>query len=307
MTEMPRTPLSVLDLVPVGDGSNASAALASSVDLARLVERLGYTRLWVAEHHNMPGIASSSPPVLIAHLAAATETIRVGAGGVMLPNHAVAGRRRAVRDARGAAPRPHRPRHRTGAGHRSGHRRRAAAQPVVARGRRVPRAAPRPLRVLRRHPPADHRRARARLPPRGVDARLERLQRAGRGRARAAVLVRAPLRVAEHGRRARDLPRVVPAVGRPRGAVLDDRRPGHLRRHRRAGALAVRLERAVVRPPPPGPARAAADARGGGRVRVHADRTRDRPGVDRAARPGRSRPRARPSSKRSSNAPAPTS
>jgi luciferase family oxidoreductase group 1 len=84
----PRPPLSVLDLVPVGDGSTAAAALASSVDLARLVERLGYRRLWVAEHHNMPGIASSSPPVLIAHLAAATETIRVGAGGVMLPNHA---------------------------------------------------------------------------------------------------------------------------------------------------------------------------------------------------------------------------
>ncbi len=84
----PRPPLSVLDLVPVGDGSTASAALASSVDLARLAERLGYRRLWVAEHHNMPGIASSSPPVLIAHLAAATETIRVGAGGVMLPNHA---------------------------------------------------------------------------------------------------------------------------------------------------------------------------------------------------------------------------
>jgi luciferase family oxidoreductase group 1 len=84
----PRPPLSVLDLVPVGDGSTAAAALASSVDLARLVERLGYRRLWVAEQHNMPGIASSSPPVLIAHLAAATETIRVGAGGVMLPNHA---------------------------------------------------------------------------------------------------------------------------------------------------------------------------------------------------------------------------
>jgi luciferase family oxidoreductase group 1 len=80
--------LSVLDLVPVGDGSTAAASLASSVDLARLVERLGYNRLWVAEHHNMPGIASSSPAVLIAHLAASTTTIRVGAGGVMLPNHA---------------------------------------------------------------------------------------------------------------------------------------------------------------------------------------------------------------------------
>jgi luciferase family oxidoreductase group 1 len=81
-------PLSVLDLVPVGEGSTASAALAGSVKLARLAERLGYLRVWVAEHHNMPGIASSSPPVLIAHLAACTETIRVGAGGVMLPNHA---------------------------------------------------------------------------------------------------------------------------------------------------------------------------------------------------------------------------
>jgi len=84
----PHPPLSVLELVPVGDGTTPAAALASATELARLAERLGYSRLWVAEHHNMPGIASSSPAVLIAHLAAATETIRVGAGGVMLPNHA---------------------------------------------------------------------------------------------------------------------------------------------------------------------------------------------------------------------------
>jgi luciferase family oxidoreductase group 1 len=84
----PRVPLSVLDLAPVAHGSTPADALAHSVELARLVEDLGYRRLWVAEHHNMPGIASSSPPVLIAHLAASTSTIRVGAGGVMLPNHA---------------------------------------------------------------------------------------------------------------------------------------------------------------------------------------------------------------------------
>jgi luciferase family oxidoreductase group 1 len=83
-----RVPLSVLDLVPVGEGSTPADALANSVLLAQLVEELGYHRLWVAEHHNMPGIGSSSPPVLIAHLAASTSTIRVGAGGVMLPNHA---------------------------------------------------------------------------------------------------------------------------------------------------------------------------------------------------------------------------
>jgi luciferase family oxidoreductase group 1 len=85
---MSQPPLSILELVPVGQGSTPAAALATSVELARLGERLGYRRLWVAEHHNMPGIASSSPPVLIAHLAASTSTIRVGAGGVMLPNHA---------------------------------------------------------------------------------------------------------------------------------------------------------------------------------------------------------------------------
>jgi luciferase family oxidoreductase group 1 len=88
ITPPPRLPLSVLELAPVGAGSTPAQALAGAVDLARLAERLGYRRLWVAEHHNMPGIASSSPAVLIAHLAASTSTIRVGAGGVMLPNHA---------------------------------------------------------------------------------------------------------------------------------------------------------------------------------------------------------------------------
>jgi luciferase family oxidoreductase group 1 len=82
------SPLSVLDLAPVATGSTVGEALRNSVDLARHVERLGYLRHWVAEHHNMPGIASSAPAVLIAHLAEATTTLRVGSGGVMLPNHA---------------------------------------------------------------------------------------------------------------------------------------------------------------------------------------------------------------------------
>ena len=81
-------PLSVLDLAPVTVNSTPAAALANSVDLAQHVERWGYQRHWVAEHHNMAGIASSSPAVLIAHLATATSTLRIGAGGVMLPNHA---------------------------------------------------------------------------------------------------------------------------------------------------------------------------------------------------------------------------
>jgi luciferase family oxidoreductase group 1 len=80
-------PISVLDLVPITTGSTARTALQNSLDLARHAERLGYRRYWVAEHHNMTGIASAATAVVIGHLAAGTSTIRVGAGGVMLPNH----------------------------------------------------------------------------------------------------------------------------------------------------------------------------------------------------------------------------
>jgi luciferase family oxidoreductase group 1 len=80
--------VSVLDLVPITQGSDAGTALARSLDLARHAERLGYRRYWVAEHHNMPGIASAATSVVIGHLAGGTSTIRVGAGGIMLPNHA---------------------------------------------------------------------------------------------------------------------------------------------------------------------------------------------------------------------------
>jgi luciferase family oxidoreductase group 1 len=82
------TPLSVLDLSPITEGSTASQSLANTLDLARHAERLGYRRYWLAEHHNMPGIASAATSVVIAHVAAGTSTIRVGAGGIMLPNHA---------------------------------------------------------------------------------------------------------------------------------------------------------------------------------------------------------------------------
>jgi luciferase family oxidoreductase group 1 len=80
--------LSVLDLAPITQGSDAAAALRQSLDLAQHAERWGYTRYWVAEHHNMPGIASAATAVVIGHVAAGTRTIRVGAGGIMLPNHA---------------------------------------------------------------------------------------------------------------------------------------------------------------------------------------------------------------------------
>ncbi len=79
---------SVLDLAPVPEGSDTATAITNSVALARVAEAAGYTRYWLAEHHNMPGIASAATAVLIGHIADATQQIRVGAGGIMLPNHA---------------------------------------------------------------------------------------------------------------------------------------------------------------------------------------------------------------------------
>jgi luciferase family oxidoreductase group 1 len=81
-------PFSILDLAPVTEGSDASQAFRNTLDLAQLAERLGYRRYWLAEHHNMPGIASAATAVLIGHVAGGTSSIRVGAGGIMLPNHA---------------------------------------------------------------------------------------------------------------------------------------------------------------------------------------------------------------------------
>src|ERR1700754_2040443 len=81
-------PLSILDLAHIGEGETAGDSLTASVGLAQRAEELGYRRIWYAEHHNMDGIASSATSVLIAHIAAHTRTIRLGAGGIMLPNHA---------------------------------------------------------------------------------------------------------------------------------------------------------------------------------------------------------------------------
>src|SRR6202049_3721030 len=81
-------PLSVLDLSPVSAGSSGAQALHNSLDLARHADGLGFARYWVAEHHNLPAIASSAPDIMIGQIAAITKNMRIGSGGVMLPNHA---------------------------------------------------------------------------------------------------------------------------------------------------------------------------------------------------------------------------
>jgi luciferase family oxidoreductase group 1 len=80
-------PLSVLDLSPIAAGSKDSEALTNTLDLARTVDRLGYTRYWLAEHHSIPSVASTAPEIMIGHVASVTERLRVGSGGIMLPNH----------------------------------------------------------------------------------------------------------------------------------------------------------------------------------------------------------------------------
>lgn len=87
VSDLDSVPLSVLDLAPVGSGSTPAEALHNTLALARRVEDLGASRFWLAEHHNMPGIASSAPAIMIGQVAAATSRMRVGSGGVMLPNH----------------------------------------------------------------------------------------------------------------------------------------------------------------------------------------------------------------------------
>jgi hypothetical protein len=111
--------LSVLDVSPVSSGSNGAQALRNTLELARLADQLGYERYWLAEHHNLPSIASSAPEIMIGHAANITERIRVGAGGIMLPNHAPLKVAETFRVLEALHPgRIDRPRHRPRPGHR---------------------------------------------------------------------------------------------------------------------------------------------------------------------------------------------
>src|SRR5215218_10036214 len=88
MKSLSDIPFSILDLSPIREGGTAADALRNTLGLARHVEKLGYKRFWLAEHHNIPGIASAASSVVLAHVAGGTSRIRVGSGGIMLPNHA---------------------------------------------------------------------------------------------------------------------------------------------------------------------------------------------------------------------------
>src|SRR5436190_9373444 len=239
--------LSVLDLAPVAAGSSVAKALQNSLDLAQHVERLGYLRHWVAEHHNMPGIASSAPAVLIAHLASVTASLRLGSGGVMLPNHQPL----VVAEQFGMLEALHPGRIDLGIGRAPG------TEPVTAYALR--RAAdpsaddlPKQLAELLAYFAGSTPRITA-VPggwpsPGDLAARLERLQRPPRRRARTAVLLRPPLHASKHARRIGHLPPRLPTLSSAFAAVRDDRCRRRLRRHRRTRPLAARPRQTFLAP-----------------------------------------------------------
>ena len=188
-------PFSVLDLSPIVQGGSAADAFRNTLDLARHAERWGYRRYWLAEHHNMPGVASAATAVVIGHVAGGTTTIRVGAGGVMLPNHAPL----VIAEQFGTLESLYPGRIDLGLGRAPG-----TDQTTVRALRREPRSTPTPFRddVVELQAyfragaagAARARRAGRRAERADLAARLEPLQRAARGRARPAVRVRVALR-----------------------------------------------------------------------------------------------------------------
>ena len=265
-------PFSVLDLSPIPEGATARQALDNTLDLARRAEAWGYRRFWLAEHHNMPGIASAATAVLIGQVAAATQTIRVGAGGIMLPNHAplmvaeafgtlatlfpgridlglgrAPGTDMATARALEAQPRG-------GGGELSAGR--GGAHGISRRGRPGGAGAGDP---------------RGRDAGAGVDPRVEPLRGAARRLAGAALFLRLALRAGGSRGGAGGLSGDVPAIGDPGGAAGDAGVQRLRGGDRRRGALSQDLDAAGVHQPPDRPAGAAAAAGRGhrGRGRSH--------------------------------------
>ena len=209
-------PFSVLDLSPITEGSDAGQALRNSLDLARHVEALGYRRYWMAEHHNLPGIASAATAVALAHVAAGTGRIRIGAGGIMLPNHAPLmiaeqfGTLAALHPGRvelglGRAPG-------LGPGHRAG------GTPRLARRRGELPAGSGRADGLFRPPSRAKRSSRARRRAQGadLDPRLQHVRRAARGLSRPAVRLRLAFRAGDDEPRSRS---TAPASARRRSST----------------------------------------------------------------------------------------
>ena len=245
-------PFSVLDLAPVTQGSTPAQAFANSLDLARLAERLGYRRYWLAEHHNMPGIASAATAVLIGHIAGGTSTIRVGAGGIMLPNHAPL----QVAEQFGTLASLYPDRIDLGLGRAPG-----TDQPTARALRRYYESAdafPEDVQELLMYfEPAQAGQPVRAVPGAGVDSRLQPVRRAPRRRAGPALCVRLAFRAGRDGRSAGALPPRFPAVSAVGEAARD---AGHQRdRGRKRCGSAAALHYAAAEFHQPAPRHAGAD------------------------------------------------
>ena len=262
-------PFSVLDLSPVVKGSYPAQAFRNTLDLARHAERAGYNRFWLAEHHNMPGIASAATAVLIGHVAGGTSTIRVGSGGIMLPNHAPLVIAEQFGTLESLYPGPHRSR----PGPRAGHR------PADARAlRRDPAAGaehfPQDVMELQGYfaPPSPGQAVRA-VPGAGLDVPIWLLGSSMfsaqlAAASRPAVRVRVALRARLPAGRARRLPARLQAISGARRAVCHGGHQRDRRGHRRRGASPLQVPAAAVHQPAPGRAQPPAASRRSERRRL---------------------------------------
>src|SRR5262249_35447986 len=283
-------PLSILDLSPVSANSTAGQALRNSLDLARHADGLGFRRYWVAEHHNLPAIASSAPDIMIGQIAAVTKNLRVGAGGVMLPNHAplMVAERFKVLEALypgridlglGRAPGP-RPRNILCASPPAGHQRR--------------RRFPRPLqradadgnpRLPRRPSVSQCARDAGRCAAAAdLSARLLRLQRPACGTYRRGVFLRASFRRLPCGASQAALSGPPPAVGLARAAFWGPRNARGVRGYRCRSRTAGFDRRPQFRAPGQGRISAAVLAGRSRGLRLHSDRPRTYRAEPRAGR-----------------------
>ncbi len=243
-------PFSILDLSPIPLGATAADALRNTLALAQRAETLGYRRYWLAEHHNMPGIACAATSIVIGHVAGGTRSIRVGAGGIMLPNHSPL----VIAEQFGTLASLYPGRIDLGLGRAPGTDHAHRARPAARRGgqrRAVPAGRAGAAELLRAAAAAAAHSCCTRSRSRGPDlaAGIESVQRAARGHARLAVRVRLALRAGPDDGGARPVPppvRAFPATG---AALRHARRKRPRRRFGRAGAPPLHLAAAVLHQP----------------------------------------------------------
>ena len=215
-------PFSILDLSPVAMGSNPAQSLRNTLDLAQHAEQWGYHRYWLAEHHSMPGIASAATSVVICHVASGTSSIRVGAGGIMLPNHSPL----VIAEQFGTLESLFPGRIDLGLGPRSGFRS-ADGAGLAAQSRLGPRAlSPRRARVdgifrAAHRGAAGHGHPRRRTQGAAVDPGFKPVRRTGRGRVGSALRLRVALRAGHDDAGLGSLPRAIPTVRTARSPLCD--------------------------------------------------------------------------------------